>query len=378
MDNPPIENEKITDELIDEEPMDEKLTVGDIIARDIFTVLFGLSILVLGFVVLWWNEGNHVRIEKMNEFISKNTISIDLTKVNPSNNNKLVYAIGKIKSNETLSDGLISVKNSIGLFRDAQMYQWREHTSRYSNDYAKEWHSELIDSSRFSQPNGHQNPTSFLLEPRSIYAKKVSLGAFTLDTELINEIWAVKNITDLPKKPPFKLMPWGYYSGQNPDNPQIGDYKFAYSYTPSETIVSVIGRQTNNHLGTYITPQGKFSNMTMGILSKEDIVKNLVHKNKFTTNLFRILGLLFIWISLHMITAPLTALTEIMPMPIFSNITFFKRELILMASSLLLGITVISLTWISYKPAIAISVLIIIFCFVHSLIKKYKQAYGQV
>lgn len=288
------------------------------IRRTIVNVILGLVILIFALLILWWNEGNSLRVKKLDNFIRNNVVSINPAKVDPVNNNKLVYIVGNVISHEILSDGIVSVNNAVGLFRYSQMYQWEERSQRHSNYYNKKWRSELIDSSQFAEPVGHENPLAFLIGPKTLYAPKITLGAYTLNPDLIKEIQAVKNVTNLHKTSLYKLMPGDYYySGTDPANPHIGDYKIAYAYIPSGTQISVIGQQNKNSITPYITPQGKFFNVTMGISSPDEIIKKLTYKNKFFTNLFRIVSILFIWVSLSMLTSPLNS----------SMIYFSKQDL---------------------------------------------------
>lgn len=368
--------------------MDDFSTVSTIsifgkIKNALVGTIFGLIVFIGAFILLWWNEGNSVRIAKMDGFVKKNVISINSAPINPAYNNKLVYTTGNAISNETLNDGLISVPSAVGLFRNVQMYQWQEEarTSTHKNvggsststttySYTQQWLPNLVNSSAFKQA-GHQNPASFPIEPTKIYAKNVSLGAFTLTSDIIEQIKANNTINNLPANPNYNVMQGYYYLGQNPSIPQVGDCKIAYTYIPSGTQISVIGGQYNNYLVNYMTPEGKFLNVTMGISSIDEIMKNLDTRNILVTMGFRLLGIIMIWIGLSLLLAPITILADILP--ILGNVVNAIKGLILGLISVLLGLITISLAWLAYRPIIAIPVITLLIYFIYSVINKRSQ-----
>lgn len=346
-------------------------------------LIFGLILFIGAFVLLWWNEGNSLRVAKMNDFVRKNVISIDSAQINPAYHNKLVYTSGNATSHQTLNDGLISVPNAIGLLRNVQMYQWKEssHSDTHKNmggsstttttySYSQEWSPTLINSADFKQ-GGHQNPASFPIEASSTYAKNVSLGAFTLTSDITSKIKANSTINNLPNNPRYTTMQGYYYLGNNPSTPQIGDCKISYTYIPSGTQVSIIGGQYNNYLVNYITPHGQFLNVTTGISSVEEIMKNLDTRNTLITMGLRLLGIILLWIGLNLLFAPLTILADVLPL--LGDIVGAIQGFVLGLVALLLGLITISLAWLAYRPLIAVPALIGLCYAVYTIIQKRRQ-----
>lgn len=345
--------------------------------------IIGLILFIGAFVLLWWNEGNSVRIAKMNDFVRKNVVSVDSAQINPAYHNKLVYTNGSATSNETLNDGLISVPNAVGLIRNVQMYQWQEssHSDTHKNmggsssttttySYSQEWSPTLIDSNNFKQ-GGHQNPASFPIEPSETYAKNVSLGAFTLTQDIVAKIKANSTINNLPNNPNYTVMQGYYYLGKNPAAPQIGDCKISYTYIPSGTKVSIIGGQYNNYLVNYVTPEGQFINVTTGISSAEEIMKNLDTRNMLITMGLRLLGIIMLWIGLNLLFAPLTILADVLPL--LGDIVGAIQGMVLGLVALLLGLITISLAWLAYRPLIAVPALIGLCYAIYMIIQKRSQ-----
>ncbi len=82
-----------------------------------------------------------------------------------------------------------------------KLYQWVEKSRSTSEkqlgggtrtvttySYEKEWSSTLHDSSRYRNPPLPPNPTSKPVQDRSITAKSVRFGAYTLNADQINAL----------------------------------------------------------------------------------------------------------------------------------------------------------------------------------------------
>lgn len=348
-------------------------------------LIFGLILFIGSFILLWWNEGNCLRMVQLNDYVKKNVVSIDVNTINPANNGKLVYVSGNAISTETLTDNLnIGMKNAIALFRNVEMYQWVEmkNNSTHKNmggsstttttySYSKKWEKNLINSSSFNQSQDHQNPSEFKVPSTSIYAQNVKFGAFNLSQNQISSIKTTLPITNLPENSYFKNSGGYYYYGANEGDPQIGDLKISYSYVPSNTPISIIAEQNNNNLIPDITPRGQFSNVTMGIVSSDQIIQNLNNQNALVTMGLRLLGVVLMFFGLSLLVAPLTVLADIVPF--LSYITNAISGVILFLIALALSLITISIAWIAHRPFIAIPIIIVSGYYIYRVIAKRKK-----
>ncbi|HEY1066144.1 MAG TPA: hypothetical protein VGE52_08540, partial [Pirellulales bacterium] len=97
------------------------------IGKSFTSVLVGFVLFVLGFPVLWWNEGNVVHTEAGYAEGKAQSIDIDAAKLDPAANGKLVHLSGLATTDETLRDDVFGVSAvAIKLERIVQMYQWDE------------------------------------------------------------------------------------------------------------------------------------------------------------------------------------------------------------------------------------------------------------
>ena len=227
-------------------------------------VLVGLLMVIIGTVMLWWNEGNNVRNIKTTDEIEKTVVEI-----NPNDNpadyeGKLVAVGGKFTVEDvSLSDTTFGVEqHTAALSRVVEIYQWEEES--HSDDdgttytYKKVWHEGLIDSSDYHR-SGYDNPTSVAYESESVFAEDVILGKFHLSSTQIKQMDAEKSIAaSEAKKVPEKYSVIGNYvtNSADLDNPQIGDVRISWKYNDWKE-VSVISQVAGTTFVGWTSAVGK-------------------------------------------------------------------------------------------------------------------------
>ena len=217
-----------------------------------FGVFFGLILLVLGIIILFWNENNSIKTKLSLLETQKKLISVPVKPITPDHNEKVVYMTGFANTKDTLSDDLFSLEvNAIHLSRDVQMYQWQEkkQTTNQSNtggsqtqtttyEYNKVWSTSVIDSSKFKEADTHSNPSLMPVQSNNQYASDVSLGDFSLPHDLTTKISNPSPVTLTPKDLKAAQKTLGQqvslnnnqvFVGKNPDEPQIGDLHIQFS-----------------------------------------------------------------------------------------------------------------------------------------------------
>ena len=126
----------------------------------------------------------------------------------------------------------------------------------------KLWSAEKIDSDSFKKPEGHANPKSGKFSSDEFLAKDVSLGAFKLSKTHLSKINKVEIINVDPQKLPALLKGkvksdrGGFYYGENPSTPQIGDQRIVFKIV-KPMVVSVISTQVADTFEPYVTKVGE-------------------------------------------------------------------------------------------------------------------------
>ena len=343
--------------------------------KNIFgTAILGFIILIASIFALFINEHNYVNAIKIANFAEKNAIIVSPKDLNPSNDNKLIFTNGSAYSQELLTDSIIRVPNAIALFRDTEIYQWEEirkhrDNNKISYTYRKTWSKNLINSDNF-ESSAYKNPKKMKYEPKNIYAHNIGLGKFYLSEEIIKNINSISKITQLPYNSNFKIYNGFYFTGNDYDNPKIGDQKLSYSYIPSGIKLSIIAKQSGNHLENMNSKYGDFSIVMNGEKDLKTMISD--YKKNLTNNtwLIRGISLLFLFLGLNLIIQPIVNLGN--TIPILGELTQMAAFASTLIITIALGTLIISLAWLLFRPEIAIPLIIISILTIISL-KKRKR-----
>ena len=377
---------------------------GSRLGSSIKGVLFGLAIFVVGFPVLFWNEGNSVKTAKAIDEGEGACISVESNaSVDAENAGKLVHMSGKADTQDVLSDGVFGVSaTAINLQRKVEMYQWIEesHTSEKKKvggsvektttyTYKKDWSSSAINSSNFKEA-GHDNPGVIEFPEEEQYAANVTFGAFRLSEKQIRKIGSSQpyvfptNFTcALPRvqiKGTTIYVPNAETRGNELNNrdvatqTRIGDMRVTFSVIYPHD-VSLIAKQKGDSFVDYTAKNGKKLNyLTDGIEDATAMFATARTNNAIMTWLIRIGGFLLMFFGLSMVFKPLSVLADVLP--ILGDIVEMGTGLVAGLIALGCSLVTISIAWIFYRPILgAILLAAAGFC-VWKLIQKCRSAKG--
>ena len=341
-------------------------------------ILGGIIAIIIGVILLWWNEGNNVRNIKTTDEMMKTVIDVDSKAIDSANEGKLVATHGKLVNEETLTDNVFGASIvTPKMVRTVEVYQWVEKeedddgTKHYS--YTKEWSERLIDSSSFNQ-SGHENPKSKPYENSEMYTKDATVGAFRLSSDQIEMLSTEGVFVDYNAE---KLTSLGYHlvgnyitNSKNYDNPEVGDVRIIINYNNS-TDISVLAVQTGNTFTDFVSSVGKTHNRVVdGIHSGRDMINIIIKENKIIKWLLRFAGILLCVIGVATIFKPLTTLANFVP--ILGGIVNMAVGLVGLIVGLAISLVVIAIAWIRFRPLIGIALLVVVGVLIFILIKKKK------
>src|SRR5215471_9386543 len=164
---------------------------GSRIGDSIKGVFFGVVLIVLACIGLFWNEGRAVQTAKSLAEGAGLVLDITSTSVDPANEGKLVHVTGDMKASIKPNDAEFGVSaDGLRLVRTVEMYQWSQETQTETRknmggseetvttySYVRTWSHAPIDSSRFKVPEGHVNPAK-RYNDATFSGGDVTLGAF--------------------------------------------------------------------------------------------------------------------------------------------------------------------------------------------------------
>jgi len=180
---------------------------GQRVGNSIKSVLVGIVLFLGATGMLWWNEGNFVKIRKALKEAQGVTVELGDIDTPPdgSKDGKLVHAIGPAETQDILKDDTFGISvNAIRLKREVEYFQWVEdkkttktknsggsETEKTTYTYKQEWTDRPVNSSEFADPEAHtRNRNSVLvkLDDLTVQAANVTFGAYRLPIFLINSI----------------------------------------------------------------------------------------------------------------------------------------------------------------------------------------------
>ncbi len=343
-------------------------------------VLVGVVAVLISIVLLSWNEGRSIQSIRSNNEGARIVVPVGADRIDPANEGKLVHLTAPAAASGARTDSQLGVTaDGLLLARSVEYFQWVEKTSTETRtklgggeetvttySYATEWSSMPVDSSSFNQPQGHQNPAA-AVEAAEFTAETATLGAFTLDQAVLNQLSADTPLTISAEQAagisralsrPATVQDNSVYVGSNAAAPQVGDMKITYRVVPQNTTLSVIGAQTQNTLRPFPTKAG--SNLLMvrkGTASAQEMFQAAKAANQTLTWILRGVGVLAAIIGFSMILGPLGVLGDVVP---------FIGSLIRMGTGLISGVLgialsliVIAVSWIVFRPLVGIILLVI-------------------
>ena len=340
-------------------------------------VVFGLILIVVSGVLLWWNEGRAVTTARSLAEGQSAVVNVAADKVDTANEGKLVHVSGEATSKGPVKDpdyGVTSPNPALMLERKVEMFQWAEekksetHTkvgggteTKTTYTYKTEWSTTLNKSSDFKQPQGHDNPQT-MPEGHTFVSDSATLGAFKLNETLLHQIKAsqpvspeAKNVEASPQGAAFRVVSGGLYKGTDPSQPKVGDIRITFTYV-APTTISVIAQQAGEAFQPYQTKSGDALQMlSMGTVSAQQMFKEAHDANNMLTWILRGVGWLLMTIGIGSLFSPLTTFASVLPF--MGDILGFGVGLFAMVTGFGISAIIIALAWIAYRPLVAVGLL---------------------
>jgi len=343
----------------------------------------GILLLIAATVLLWWNEGRAVKTTKMlNEAQGAYVQMEDPSKIDPALDGELVCATAVA----TTQDSLVDVRfgfgaTAISLQRDVEYYQWVEHAESKSEDklggkevttttytYSKEWVPSPIRSQDFKDPE-YQNKNKVLaqVEAETLWAENVSFGAYKLNDGLIHSISSYEPVQlaidqnilkDLNDSLSYVHQNGNVlYIGRVPSSPEVGDVRITWEkVVPAK--VTIISQVNGDTFKPYKAKNGQsFQTLVMGKKDASEIFENEHSTNKMWLWVLRILGVILVIAGLKNIFGFLETLLKVVPF--LANILGWGVDVVCTLAGLVWSLIVIALAWVTYRPALGISLLLL-------------------
>ena len=215
-------------------------------------------------------------------------------------------------------------------------------------------------------------------QTQTITASRVTLGAFILSPGLVREIdnWSPVNV-DSSKPVPAALGPQGmtsgggYFRGQDPQEPVIGDLKISFSEV-SPGPVSLVAAQQGESFSAYTTNAGGTINLLqVGNHSASEMFRTAHFHNRLFTWGLRAAGLLLMFIGLAILLKPLSVFADVIPF--LGNLVAAGTGLIAFVLAVFFTLMVMGVAWIYYRPTLGLSLMAVAVALVTWVLVKNKR-----
>lgn len=338
--------------------------------------VFGLFLAAAVTFLLFWNEGRAVKRYKDLKEGAGAVVSVASDQVDPTMEGKLVHMTGETKTKAPLVDEDFGVSvEAVKLIREAEMYQWievvktetrtktgggTEEIKTYS--YERQWRDSPVDSSQFKVNSDHRNPAEMKYRSASQTASEVTLGAFSLPSFLVSRIGGASPITiesvdgaSEAVRSVAKAANGGFYFGNDPGSPAIGDLRVHFLSVPTGP-VSIVAQQSGKTFVPFKTSTGgSVDLLERGQVNAADMFQMAQDRNKMLTWAIRIGGFFLLGVAFSLVLAPIAVLASILPF--LGRLVGAGTKIVAFLLAGIVWAVSVSIAWIFYRPVLGIAIL---------------------
>ena len=330
-------------------------------------VIAGFVLFILGFPVLFWNEGNSVKTAKALDEGEGACVPVEsIEKVDPEMEGQLVHMTGLATTQDVLTDDQFGVSTTaIALKRTTEMFQWVEHskteekknlggsvTKTTTYTYTQEWLESAVDSSGFKE-QGHDNPGFIEFPSEEKRAANVTFGAFHLNERQIGRIGSEQAYAFPNKQTRDNALNNRDVASQA----RIGDMRVKFTVILPHNISLVAKQRGDTFVGYLAKTKKKVDLLCDGAKDAAEMFEDARDANAMLTWLVRLGGFLLMFFGLSMILKPLSVLADVLP--ILGNIVEMGNGLVAGIVALVCSLVTIAIAWIFYRPVLAIFLLVL-------------------
>jgi Transmembrane protein 43 len=338
---------------------------GSRLGSSVVAALVGLVLVPASIVLLYWNEGRAVDAMRALDRGSAAIVEASPTAVDPQAEGKLVHVSGMMQPSTAARDPVFGVTGEglLRLSRTVEMYQWKEESSSQSQQsvggsqttqttytYQKVWSAQPIASAKFKVTDGHQNPP-MQQKSATFDGVEVKLGPYRVDPSVLSKVSAFTPLQPHSAPPAgYQAAGEGFYQGQNPGQPAIGDVRVSFTAVAAQTI-SVAAAQAGGVLTAFRDPNGyAIALAEPGVVSAAALFQDEKKAEATLTWILRAAGFIAMLIGFVCVTRPLTMLFAVLPL--VESLVGAGAFLVALTLAVPLTLLTIAIAWIVHRPLI--------------------------
>jgi hypothetical protein len=157
---------------------------------------------------------------------------------------------------------------------------------------------------------------------------------------------------------PVQAVDGGFYLGENPSLPRIGDIRISYHIAPAGPI-SVIGQQLGSDFTPYPTKAGNRILMVKpGTISAADMFNDAQRDTMIWTWIVRLFCAVTMFIGFKLILDPVVVIADVVPFA--GNLLGAGTALVSFIVTAVVAPLVIAVAWLWYRPLLSIIVIAVV------------------
>jgi hypothetical protein len=349
------------------------------IGNSLKSLLLAPIVVLVGIVVLGWNEGRAVGTARSLTEGAGVVVSVEASPIQSGNEGKLVHVMGPLTVTGKLQDTGFGVSaEGLRLVRKVEAFQWKETSHSETRKklgggeetittytYSTEWTDTPVDGSSFKQPNGHRNPP-VPVASQTFTAPKVQLGDFTLTS---GQAGSLGKTQARPVQPAelaavraaagngqAQILDGRVYVGADPARPKVGDFRISYEVAPAGE-ATVVARQSGKGFSAYTTSNGRSIEILHdGQVPAAQVFKEAQQENSILTWILRLVGMVVLFIGFSMLVGPLSVIADVVPF--IGSIIGGIGSFFAFGAALFVGSITIAIAWFAVRPLMSIGLIV--------------------
>lgn len=331
-------------------------------------IFAGLIVLLVSLVLQFWNEG---RTLKRDNVLSEGRAAVQTlaeARPDPAREGKLVHVTAEAVGTDAVADAEFGVQvPALALRREVEMYQWRERRDRKKEKqadgssrevthyrYETRWDENHIDSARFHDRSGHENPAAIPYAARTLRAENVRVGEFDLAPTIASRLGGWQSLKPMEIVLPPNLAAsfradgdW-FTTSADSTKPAVGDVRIRFQRIPTGQ-VSVVAQQR----GASLVPQSGPADAELmliqrGAHSAQAMFDAEGSSNSKTGWFLRGAGFVLAFIGFALVLRPLTVLADVVPL--LGRLAGIGSALVAAVFAGLTSLVAIGSGWLWYRP----------------------------
>jgi hypothetical protein len=344
---------------------------GQRLGGSLIAALIGFVLVIVSIGLLYWNEGRAVTASRALGRGAAAIVEVGASPVDASANGKLVHVSGMMRPATPARDPVFGVTGDelLRLSRVAEMYQWKEETHAQSQQsvggskttettysYQHVWSAQPINSGQFKVRDGHQNP-AMDMRSTTFDGADVKLGAYRIDPPLLDKLamFTPLQVQSAPPSP-YRAEGDGFFRGQDPNQPMIGDVRVTFTAIPAQTI-SVAAAQSGGVLTAFRDTNGyTIALAEPGVVTAAGLFHDEMKSESRLTWILRGVGFVMMLIGFVCVSRPLTMLFAVLPF--LESMVGAGAFLVSLTLAVPITLLTIAVAWIAHRPVVGVGLVV--------------------